>query len=374
MPSSKRQPHGHLIDDQPRLAPARSRRPCSCECTYMKSTSESLSHPETSNGRAAGGNCVVVRRGGEQPEADLRSQTKVNPIRFATAASLLASGEACGQSHNRFLSQTSYKGEKRAVGDGWGENARKVTYGSVETCAGRNPFRRDRAGVRAAIVAKKRGNSRGAKGGRKRNHMGQLDPFKKHNRLLNELKLCGQTSLGEAKAILWCVGTARAGEGNPASLQSLWSGVRRNSGNRGVGKFATGEPDAGDPQVRFGGGSETNQCLVPTSIKLKRRAKVQNLIDIGISCGLKNVCELFSRRVLFLNLVPSGDEIQKTLRGQKMECRNAPVVVGVSGAGGHAGISLHVFRKTGLPGLPGCDAPGGLKCLFGVAVVSQCLD
>jgi hypothetical protein len=157
-----------------------------------------------------------------------------------------------------------------------------VSYGSVETCAGRNPFRRDRAGVRAAIVAKKRGNSRGAKGGRKRNHTGQLDPFKKHNRLLNELKLCGQTSLGEAKALLWCVGTARAGEGNPASPQSLWSGVRQNSGNRGVGKFATGEPDAGDPQVRFGGGSETNQCLVPTSIKLKRRAKVQNLIDTGM--------------------------------------------------------------------------------------------
>lgn len=139
----------------------------SCECTYMKSTSESLSHPETSNGRAAGGNCVVVRRGGEQPEADLWSQTKVNPIRFATAASLRTSGEACGQSHNRFLSQTSYKGEKWAVGDGWGGNARKVTYGSVETCAGRNPFRRGRVGVRAVIVAKKRGNSCGAKGGRK---------------------------------------------------------------------------------------------------------------------------------------------------------------------------------------------------------------
>ncbi|NDG71321.1 MAG: hypothetical protein EBY32_08470 [Proteobacteria bacterium] len=191
----------------------------------MKSTSESLSHPETSNGRAAGGNCVVVRRGGKQPEADLWSQTKVNPIRFATAASLLASGEACGNSHIRFLSHFSYKGEKRAVVDGWGENTGKVSYGSVETCAGRNPFRRDCAGVRAAIVAKKRGNARGAKGGRKRNHMGQLDPFKKHNRLLTELKLCGQTSLGEAKALLWCVGTARAGEGNPASPRSLWSGV-----------------------------------------------------------------------------------------------------------------------------------------------------
>jgi len=49
-----------------------------CERTYLKSTSESLSHPETSYGKAAGGNCVVARRGGEQPEADLRSQTQVN--------------------------------------------------------------------------------------------------------------------------------------------------------------------------------------------------------------------------------------------------------------------------------------------------------
>jgi len=58
----------------------------------MKSTSESLSHPETSYGKAAEGNCVVVRRGGEQPVADLRSQTEVNPIRFTTAASLLGNG------------------------------------------------------------------------------------------------------------------------------------------------------------------------------------------------------------------------------------------------------------------------------------------
>ena len=133
----------------------------------MKSTSESLSHPETSNGRGAGGNCVVVRRGGEQPEADLRSQTKVNPIRFATAASLLASGEASGQSHIRFLSHFSYKGEKRAVVDGWGENAGKVTCGSIEICSGRNPRERSRAEVRAIIVVMKRGNARGAKGGRK---------------------------------------------------------------------------------------------------------------------------------------------------------------------------------------------------------------
>jgi len=129
----------------------------------MKSTSESLSHPETSNGRGARGNCVVVRRGGEQPEADQRSQTKVNPIRFSTAASLRASGEASGKSHIRFLTRSSYRGEKRAVGDGWG----KVSYVSVENCLDRNPRKRGRTEVRAAIVVKKRGNARGAKGGRK---------------------------------------------------------------------------------------------------------------------------------------------------------------------------------------------------------------
>ena len=104
-------------------------RPGQCERTYMKSTSESLSRPETSSGIAAEGNCVVVRRGGEQPEADLRSQTRVNPIRFATAASLLASGEACRTSGNRFLPHPSYTGEKRDVVDGWSENAGKVANG-----------------------------------------------------------------------------------------------------------------------------------------------------------------------------------------------------------------------------------------------------
>ena len=138
-----------------------------CERTYMKSAGESPSHPETSYGRAAEGNCVVARRGGEQPEADLRSQTRVNPIRFTTAASLLASGEACRTSGNRFLPHPSFTGEKRAVVDGWGENAGKVSCGRVESCSGRNPRKRSRAAVRVAIVVMKRGNARGAKGGRK---------------------------------------------------------------------------------------------------------------------------------------------------------------------------------------------------------------
>jgi hypothetical protein len=149
--------------------PARpaARRGSQCERTYMKSTGESPSHPETSYGRAAEGNCVVARRGGEQPEAELRSQTRVNPIRFTTAASLLASGEACRMSGNRFLPHPSFTGEKRAVVDGWGENAGKVSCGRVESCPGRNPRKRSRAAVRVAIVVMKRGNARGAKGGRK---------------------------------------------------------------------------------------------------------------------------------------------------------------------------------------------------------------
>jgi hypothetical protein len=133
----------------------------------MKSTGESPSPPETSYGRAAEGNCVVARRGGEQPEADLRSQTKVNPIRPSTAASLLGYGEACRMSGDRSAPHPSSREMVRAFGGGWGENAGKVSCGSIESCPGRSPRKRNRAAVRAAIVVKKRGNSRGVKGGRK---------------------------------------------------------------------------------------------------------------------------------------------------------------------------------------------------------------
>ena len=107
-----------------------------------------------------------MRRGGEQPEADLRSQTKVNPFRFTATASLRAIGEACRMSGNRFLPHPSFTGEKRVVGDGWGENAGKVSCGSVESCPGRNPRERDRAEVRAAIrVQANRGKTNAGKTG-----------------------------------------------------------------------------------------------------------------------------------------------------------------------------------------------------------------
>jgi hypothetical protein len=132
----------------------------------MKSTSESLSHPETSYGKAAEGNCVVARRGGEQPEADLRSQIPVNPIRFTTAASLLGNGEACRMSGNRFPLHPSSPREKRAVVDGWGENAGKGSCGRIESCPGRNPRERSRAEVRAAVrVQASRGKTNAGKTG-----------------------------------------------------------------------------------------------------------------------------------------------------------------------------------------------------------------
>ena len=61
----------------------------------MKSERESR-NPVLIWASAAKGNCVVARRGGEQPGADLWAGTKVNSIRRLDWASLLGKGEACG--------------------------------------------------------------------------------------------------------------------------------------------------------------------------------------------------------------------------------------------------------------------------------------
>ena len=126
----------------------------------MRTTSESLSPSETRNGRGAEGNCVAVRRGGEQPEAKPQTQTQVKPIRPATMASPLGKGEACGASRDRTDRHNSSEVRKRIVEGGWAGYAGKLSWQTVEICAGRNPLRRGRAEVRAAIVAWKRGNSR----------------------------------------------------------------------------------------------------------------------------------------------------------------------------------------------------------------------
>ena len=130
----------------------------------MESESESLIPPEASNGRAAEGNCVAVRRGGEQPEAERQSQTRVNTIRPTDAASLLADGEACPGRGNRDAPQPSSRVWSRASEGGWCGNVVKVPCGSDETHRIQEP-ERGPVGVRAAIVAVKPGNAGGAKGG-----------------------------------------------------------------------------------------------------------------------------------------------------------------------------------------------------------------
>ena len=181
----------------------------------MKSTSESLSRPETSHGRAAGGNRVAARRGGEQPEADPWSRTQVNPIRSATTASLPANGEACRQSGDCLPPHPSLKGEKQVVGDGWGGNAGKVSWWTVESCPGRKPRERLRAAVRAAIVVRKRGNARGAKGGRERNHKGKQAPSPKRQRLPMWLERRGHTRpWGSTNPLVVCRAKPGPG-GNP---------------------------------------------------------------------------------------------------------------------------------------------------------------
>jgi len=138
-----------------------------CEHTYMESTGESPSPPKTSRGEQP--KVTASPRGGvESNRRRIRGpEQKVNPIRPVTAASLLRNGEACRKGGDRCAPHPSSMGKHRAVGGDWGGNAGKVSCGSVEICPGRIPRERDRAEVRAAIVAWKRGNARGAKGGRK---------------------------------------------------------------------------------------------------------------------------------------------------------------------------------------------------------------
>ena len=65
--------------------------------TTYNPISENLIATEPENGGEAKGNCVVVRRGGKQPRTKEQSQIQVNSIRYLSAASLRATGEACAE-------------------------------------------------------------------------------------------------------------------------------------------------------------------------------------------------------------------------------------------------------------------------------------
>ena len=104
----------------------------------MNIASESLSpRMDSSHLRAVEGNCVTVRWGGEQPKAELWSQTKVNPIRLNIVASLLGTGEASCVSGNTIEQSNSNIVQMVAVLGGWDENVAKCSYGSIESCSAR---------------------------------------------------------------------------------------------------------------------------------------------------------------------------------------------------------------------------------------------
>src|SRR5690606_19781027 len=132
--------------------------------------SENLNATEPETGGEAEGNCVVTRRGGEQPDAKEQSQTKVNWIRQLSAASLLAVGEACAE---RELKSRQIPGSDDfgAGNCGSSENVPKEIWLNGENCpdrtCGGDSARRTE--VRAAVRATKSGNADGAKGGREAN-------------------------------------------------------------------------------------------------------------------------------------------------------------------------------------------------------------
>ena len=117
---------------------------------------------------AAGGNCVAAMRGGEQPEAEVRSQTglprPVNSIRWLRGASLRSKGEACAAGRTSSPPTPRYRGTGRGgrvVGVG---RVRRHHGLSKETRAG---ARRERRGSQSRHRSNEAGNDRGAKGGRK---------------------------------------------------------------------------------------------------------------------------------------------------------------------------------------------------------------
>ena len=106
--------------------------------------------------RVAEGNCVAVRRGGEQPEANLSSQSsqtrRLNPIRLVGMASLRRKGEALALSLPEAITKHDHTIAKDSEG-GWDEKAGKAEQLSVEILLGATESGEE---VRALIVALKR--------------------------------------------------------------------------------------------------------------------------------------------------------------------------------------------------------------------------
>jgi hypothetical protein len=111
----------------------------------------------------------VATPGGEQPEAEVRSQIglprPVNSIRWLRGASLRSKGEACRASGELRTARGLSMLDRSPRSYGWSENATKGPWMTIRYRRGRLSC----VGVRALIVAMKPGNAGGAKERRKVN-------------------------------------------------------------------------------------------------------------------------------------------------------------------------------------------------------------
>ena len=118
---------------------------------------------------AAGGNCAVATPGGEQPEAEVRSQIGlprlVNSIQWLRGASGCGTCEACRASGEPRTAHSLSTLERGPRSYGWSGNAPKGSGMTIRDRRGGLSC----VGVRALIVAMKPGNAGGAKGRRKVN-------------------------------------------------------------------------------------------------------------------------------------------------------------------------------------------------------------
>ena len=157
----------------------RSETGATCVIKYMNLECEIHIPSADRKSVAAGGNCVAAMRGGEQPEAEVRSQIglprPVNSIRWLRGASLRSKGEACRASGEPQTTRGLSMLDCGPSSYGWSENVRKGACMKIRELVGQDgvhdsfAFPKSRPpAVRASIVATKPSNVGGAKGRRKR--------------------------------------------------------------------------------------------------------------------------------------------------------------------------------------------------------------
>jgi hypothetical protein len=214
---------------------------------------------------AAGGNCAAAMQGGEQPEAEVRSQTglsrPVNSIRWLRGASLLGNERSLPRQR-----RTTDGGEPVDAGPcrrsySWSENAAKGSWMTIREL----PWCQEEstAAVRASIVAMKRGNACGAKGRRKTK---RTNPCRGYNipNIAARLPLAKLSSLRDTGDSLEATLATGCLDHKTVHRQSfLWPCRRIWNLPLGEGNSSIGEPDAGDPPVRFGGRGRSNPCSYP---------------------------------------------------------------------------------------------------------------